>query len=55
MKRVVRILGIAAVLLLVIAFTVPFFIDANQFRPALESRLSVRRQEEAALISVRST
>lgn len=40
MKRAFRILGIAAALLLAVAIALPFLVDANQFRPALESRLS---------------
>jgi hypothetical protein len=33
MKRVARVLGILAVLPLVVAISLPFLIDANQFRP----------------------
>src|SRR5258706_348206 len=40
MKRILRVVGIVAVLLLVIAAALPFLIDANQFRPRLESELS---------------
>jgi AsmA protein len=40
MKRIVRIAAIVVVLLLAIALALPFLIDANQFRPALESRLT---------------
>ena len=40
MKRIARILGIVVLLIVVLAIALPFLIDANQFRPALESRLS---------------
>ncbi len=40
MKRVAVIVGIVVVLLMAVAIALPFFIDANQFRPALESRLT---------------
>src|SRR6266404_2191441 len=40
MKRMLRVVGIVAVLLLIIAAALPFLIDANQFRPRLESELS---------------
>jgi AsmA protein len=40
MKRIARIFGIVIVLIIAAAITLPFLIDANQFRPALESRLS---------------
>jgi len=40
MKRIVRRAGIAAVLLLLLVFSLPFLIDANRFRPMLESGLS---------------
>jgi AsmA protein len=40
MKRIARLFGIVLVLLLAIAIALPFLIDANQFRPALESQLT---------------
>lgn len=40
MKRVARVLGILVALLLVIALSLPFLIDANQFRPRLEAELT---------------
>src|SRR5258706_8355577 len=40
MKRGLKILGIAVGILIVILIAVPFFIDANAFRPKLESELS---------------
>jgi AsmA protein len=40
MKRTIRILGIALALLLLVVIALPFLVDANQFRPTLESKLS---------------
>src|SRR5277367_2051502 len=40
MKRILKILAILVAVLLVIAIAVPFFVDANTFRPKLESELS---------------
>ena len=40
MKRGLKILGIVVGVLIVILIAVPFFIDANAFRPKLESELS---------------
>ena len=40
MKRFLKILGIVIAILIVIAIAVPFFVDANAFRPKLESELS---------------
>jgi AsmA protein len=40
MKRALKIVGIVIVILIVILIAVPFFIDANTFRPKLESELS---------------
>jgi AsmA protein len=40
MKRFLKILGIVIAILIVIAIAIPFFIDANTFRPKLESELS---------------
>jgi AsmA protein len=40
MKRAAVIVGIVVVLLLVVALVIPFLVDANQFRPALEAKLS---------------
>jgi AsmA protein len=40
MKRVVRILGISLALLVVVLVALPFLVNANQFRPRLESSLS---------------
>ena len=40
MKRVVRALVILAAVLIVIAISLPFLIDANQFRPRLEAELT---------------
>lgn len=40
MKRALKILGIVIAVLIVIVIALPFFIDANIFRPRLESELS---------------
>ena len=40
MKRIVRILAIALGLLVIVAASLPFLINANQFRPMLEAKLS---------------
>jgi len=40
MKRLLKIAAIVAAVLIVILIAVPFFIDANTFRPTLESELS---------------
>src|SRR5450755_4648040 len=40
MKRTVRLLAIALVVLLLAALALPFLIDANRFRPMLEAELS---------------
>ncbi len=39
MGRVARVIGIVLALLIVVAIAVPFFIDANQFRPRLQTEL----------------
>src|SRR6266849_1199925 len=40
MKRVARVLGIILGLVIVVLISLPFLINANQFRPMLESKLS---------------
>jgi AsmA protein len=40
MKRILKIVAIVVVVLIVILIAVPFFIDANTFRPTLESDLT---------------
>lgn len=40
MKKVVAVLGIVVAALIVIVIALPFFVDANRFKPALESDLS---------------
>ena len=40
MMRLVRIVGIILAIVVVIAVALPFFVDANQFRPRLETTLS---------------
>jgi AsmA protein len=40
MKRALKIIGITIVVLIVIVIAIPFFIDANTFRPKLESELT---------------
>jgi AsmA protein len=40
MKRIIKILAIVVAVLVVIAIAIPFFVDANTFRPKLESMLT---------------
>ena len=40
MKRILKILAIVVAVLIVIAIAIPFFVDANTFRPKLESELT---------------
>lgn len=40
MKRFFKILGIVIVVLIILVIAIPFFIDANTFRPKLESELT---------------
>lgn len=40
MKRIVRVVGILVAVLLVAVIAIPFFVDANTFRPRLETELS---------------
>ena len=49
MKRTVRVLGIALALLIVVVVSLPFLINANQFRPMLESKLSLGLGREVKL------
>jgi uncharacterized protein involved in outer membrane biogenesis len=42
-KALLKILGIAAFLAAIGVVALPFVVDANQFRPILESRLSDRK------------
>jgi AsmA protein len=49
MNRALRWLGILVALLLVIALSIPFLIDANQFRPRLEAALTQALSREVKL------
>ena len=40
MQRLLKILGIVIAILIVVAIAIPFFVNANTFRPKLESELS---------------
>ncbi len=40
MKKIISVLGVLGVLLVIAAVAIPFLVDANQFRPTLESRLT---------------
>lgn len=40
MKKVLIIIGVVIVVLVVVAVAIPFFIDANQFRPKVEAQLT---------------
>jgi AsmA protein len=51
-KRAIKIAGVAVVFLLLIAIAIPFFLDANQFRPLLQSKLSAALGREVALGSL---
>jgi len=48
-KRLIRILGIVVALLILAALALPFVIDGDQFRSALESRLSAALGREVKL------
>jgi AsmA protein len=52
MKRVVKTAAIVMALLLVVALALPFLVDANQFRPMLETRLSTALGRQASLGSL---
>ncbi len=49
MKRTARIVGLALLLLVAVLFSLPFLINANQFRPMLEARLSQGLAREVKL------
>jgi AsmA protein len=53
MKRVARALAILVVLLLVIAVSLPFLIDANQFRPRLEAELTMALARDVKLADLK--
>ena len=53
MKRAITIVAIVAVLLLAVVIALPFVLDANQFRPLLESKLSVSLGRQATLGTLR--
>jgi AsmA protein len=48
-KRFLRIAGIAVALVLLVALALPFFINANQFRPVLEERLTAALGREVKI------
>src|SRR3954471_15040650 len=54
MKRVLKIVAIIVALLIVLVIAIPFFIDANTFRPKLESELTdaLGRQVKVGNISL---
>ena len=49
MKRVAIIFGFAVVLILLIGLAIPLFVDANQFRPELQTRLGQTLGREVAI------
>jgi AsmA protein len=55
MKRILKIVAIVVGVLIVIAIAIPFFIDANTFRPTLESNLTsaLGRQVKVGNLSLR--
>jgi AsmA protein len=52
MKRVVKTAAIVVALLLVVALALPFLVDANQFRPMLETKLSAALGRQVSLGSL---
>jgi AsmA protein len=52
MKRGIKIVGILVALLLLVAIAIPFFLDVNQFRPLLQSKLSAALGREVTLGSL---
>jgi len=55
MKRLLKIAGIVIAALLLIAIALPFVIDANRFRPMLESRLSAALGREVRVGNLKLT
>ena len=55
MKRILKIVAIVVGVLILIAIAIPFFIDANTFRPTLESNLTsvLGRQVKVGNLSLR--
>ena len=51
--KIVKILGIALILLIAAVIAIPFVIDANQFRPKLESELTGALGREVKLGSLK--
>ena len=49
MKRVIKVAAILVGLLLVVALALPFLVDANQFRPMLETKLSAALGRQVSL------
>src|SRR5579862_2988449 len=49
MKRVIKIVGIVLGLLILVALAVPLFINADQFRPLLQTRLTAALGREVTL------
>jgi AsmA protein len=53
MKRIARVLGIAALILLVMALLLPLLVNAGQFQPLLESKLTQALGREVKLGSLK--
>src|SRR5579863_5904656 len=49
MKRILKIVAILVVLIVVVVVALPFVIDANQFRPTLETKLTAALGREVKL------
>ena len=49
MKRVIRVIGIAIAILVVLALVLPLFVNADQFRPLLQTKLSAALGREVTL------
>src|SRR5258708_35931196 len=53
MRRIARWIGIVIIVLLLIVLSVPFLMNANQFRPLLESNLSAALRRQVKLGDLR--
>jgi hypothetical protein len=48
-KRAVRIAGVVGILILVVVFILPFFVNADTFRPTLEQKISAALGRQVTL------
>ena len=49
MKRMIKVVGIVVAVLLIIVIAIPFFLNADQFRPLLQTKLSAALGREVTL------